>query len=123
MQRTLGNNFLKKYLKDKRYNTVINIGCRSDKDMQGMFYSDYFNAKKIIKIEPFPVKECDVDYVSKCEYLPLESSISDMIFLHNVFLPYECDIDIEYHDNNLNRPHRHLDPPSSYMHLQHYVLL
>jgi len=95
MQRALGNNFLKKYLKNKKYNTVINIGCRSDKDIQGMFYSDYFDAKKIIKVEPFPIKKYDVDYIAKCENLPFENSVSDMIFLHNVFLPYECDIDIE----------------------------
>lgn len=93
-QRMLGNKFLKNYLNNKEYGVVLNIGCRSDSDREGLCYSDYFNAKKIIKIEPNPINPIKVDYIAKCEDLPLKSSSADMVFLHNVFIPFECYVDV-----------------------------
>ena len=63
--RIIGNRYLKKYLKDKKYNVVLNIGCGNNSDKEGGSYCKYFNCKEIINIDPNPAFEKCVDYQSK----------------------------------------------------------
>ena len=81
--RKLSNTWLQELLKDKHFETCINLGCRTDEDQEGRFYSDYFKWNKMIKIdiEMFP----GVDIIAPAEKLPIPDDSVNFIFCNWVF--------------------------------------
>ena len=92
--RLKGNQIIKQLVQNKQFNTVINLGCGNDTDKEGGYYSDYFNAKKIIKIDPNTSIK-GLDYHAKSEDLPLKNKMADLVFLNWVFIPNDPSVDIE----------------------------
>jgi len=74
------NDWLRKLLKDKYFETVIDLGCGERIDKEGDFYSNYFKWDKITNID---IKNYEgVDIVSPAENLPLDNNSVDFIFCH-----------------------------------------
>ena len=78
--RKTSNNWLRKLLKDKYFETVLNLGCGEGIDKEGDVYSNYFEWDKIINID---IKKYEgVDIVAPAENLPLDNDSVDFIFCH-----------------------------------------
>jgi len=71
------NKWMRKLLKDKHFETALNLGCGEDVDQEGNFYSNYFKWDKIIKIDK--IKYVGVIQAS-AENIPLKDNSVDFIF-------------------------------------------
>ena len=72
------NDWLRKLLKDKYFETVIDLGCGERIDKEGDFYSNYFKWDKMINIDIINYE--GVDIVAPAENLPLDDNSVDFIF-------------------------------------------
>jgi FkbM family methyltransferase len=91
--RQRGNQIIKSLVKDKHFDVVVNLGCGNDTDKEGGYYSDYFDADKVIKIDPNPTLK-GLDYIAGSEDMPLKNKSADLVFLNWVFIPDDPSVDI-----------------------------
>ncbi|MBW1672734.1 MAG: class I SAM-dependent methyltransferase [Deltaproteobacteria bacterium] len=82
--RRKSNAYLRNLLKDKYFDTVLNLGCGKDDDYEGGRYSDYINCRKVIKIDINPDMP-DLDFVAQADNLPLEDNSVDFLFMNWAF--------------------------------------
>ena len=78
--RITSNKRLRKLLRNKHFEVVVNLGCGEGIDKEGDFYSNYFKWDKMINIDIINYE--GVDIVSPAENLPLDNNSVDFIFCH-----------------------------------------
>ena len=76
--RITSNKRLRKLLRNKHFEVVVNLGCGEGIDKEGDFYSNYFKWDKMINIDIINYE--GVDIVSPAENLPLDDNSVDFIF-------------------------------------------
>ena len=103
--RHFGNKIIKEIIANKKYDTVLNLGCGNDSDKEGGCYSNYFNSSNIIKIDPNKSYHQIVDHISKAENLPLKSKSINLSFLNWVLVPDDPSVEIDI-DKTLVELHR-----------------
>lgn len=89
------NGWCKGLFAGQHFKCVLNLGCGHDVDRQGLTYSGYFMAKKVIRVDPqtvtnYPPEEFilhggdtfenPVDVIASAESLPFDDSFFDMVF-------------------------------------------
>lgn len=82
------NRWIRKQLKGKTFDTVLNTGCGSDDDSQGDQYSNYFQCQRMITLDNDP--KCKADITASVEDIPLEDNSVDCVFANWVI--YKADI-------------------------------
>jgi len=76
--RITSNKRLRKLLRNKHFEVVVNLGCGEGIDKGGDFYSNYFKWDKMINIDIINYE--GVDIVAPAENLPLDDNSVDFIF-------------------------------------------
>jgi len=76
--RITSNKRLRKLLRNKHFEVVVNLGCGEGIDKEGDFYSNYFKWDKMINIDIINYE--GVDIVAPAENLPLDDNSVDFIF-------------------------------------------
>jgi hypothetical protein len=94
------NIYIKEILRDKHFETVLNLGCGNDADKEGGYYSSYFIFDNMIKIDPrtdikiYPEEVKNNGSVIKhivCggENMPLKSNSIDFLMMLRVFNKFQ----------------------------------
>jgi SAM-dependent methyltransferase len=78
------NKWLRRILKGRCFDTVLDLGCGMDSDHEGGRYSEYYSCKRMIRVDARPTVP-NLDYVAKAENLPLPDESVDFVFMHWVF--------------------------------------
>ena len=88
----------------QHFNHVLNLGCGHDSDRQGYFYSGYFDAEKVTRMDTtpktsYPPEEVclhgwdeytnPVDVIGDAEYSMFDRDTFDMVFCN--WMIYHCD--------------------------------
>ena len=118
------NKWIRSQLEGKSYAVVLNLGCGSDRDKEGGYYSDYFRADKVLKLDK---KRVSGVTFGVAEDLPYADQFVDFVFSNWVIyvtdlhksIPEICrvikpggEVLISYSDpefDKMKRVARHLD--------------
>jgi len=86
--RAPSNKWLRNILSNRTFGRVLNLGCGTDKDQEGGYYSQYFKSNKVICMDLIdrPV----VDVVGSSEEMPFESDTFDFVFAN--WMIYKTDV-------------------------------
>lgn len=74
------NSWIRAQVIDRDIATVLNVGCGSNIDFEGRKYSSYFNADRIINLDPN--LQSGVDIIAEAEAIPLPNECIDLVFMN-----------------------------------------
>jgi len=76
--RIKSNQWLHTLLKDKHFDTVLNLGCGTDEDKQGGYYFEYFSHRKMVFVD---IKKTRITTcVADAAMLPFQNGVFDFVF-------------------------------------------